>query len=188
MRAILFAVLFAGIGLLLMKLLETFIPELFSEDDEFDVSEKQDSSVIIEEDAVPDASVLNGSKLDITIDDDEPEEMQELDGADDSGSTDYESPAELVEEVEELDAAEPDESAAKEDAAPAATEGGNGELPDIGDFSDSFEAAEIAGNSEGLSSIDGGGGGSSAEILGGMHETQEIVKAVQTVLKKDQEG
>ena len=225
LRAFLFAVVFGALALAVMKLIEIFIPELLSADENDEDNEESDSSVIIEEGESAGLSGNNGSRLDITIDDEEgdassfeSEDGQEIPGAatapvkeGGSGSAQMqepaeeleeigdESPAEPAEEVEEVEELEEVESAEAADGdgngSVPAKEGGNGknqskegDLPDIGVFSDSFAAAEVAGESEGLSSIDGMGSAGGAEIMGDMHDTQEIVKAVQTVLKKDQEG
>ncbi|MDC7228593.1 MAG: hypothetical protein PQJ61_17660 [Spirochaetales bacterium] len=196
-RALIFALVFACMALLIMKLLESFIPELFNTGDD-DLDENQESSAIIEDSERDESVAANGSRLDITIEDDEAEAVEgieELGAAGDSlgDSVQYAEPsgASEPEELEEVEAAVPVEDAESEAGpVPAApdTAGDDGDMPDIGVFSDSFTPTDLAGNSEGLSSIDGMGGSGSAEILGDMHETQEIVKAVKTVLKKDQEG
>ena len=153
----------------------------------------------------------SGQNLDITIEDDDGLEpvasMDKSDDVSDFESADAEDEAEEEpEELEELGDSAVTEAApitesdsdsdVVSDAEPAkvaakttAEVKRKDELPDIGEFADSFEESAVSGESEGLSNIDGfGGSAGSAEIMGGMHETQEIVKAVKTVLKKDQEG
>ena len=184
LRALLFAGVFAGVSLLLMKMIEKYIPELLGSYDS--EQEFQDSDIIIENAESEQQENVNGSNLDITIDDDETEVLEEFEAAESADAAEPE--AAVAEEVAELESLEP-----VDDAPAAAAQNGDDtqELPDIGAYSDSFDATPgSAGlNGDGLSNIDGpGGAGSSAEILGGMHDTGEIVKAVKTVLKKDQEG
>lgn len=217
LRAFIFAVVFAGISVLMLKLIETFIPELLSSESDFD-KEDDSSVIIEESGLEDRTSEnISGKKLDITIEDEDdasfsPEgggveeletvevvENTDADGINDAAQpvsaaevpdAESDSSAELVSEVEEVESVEElekAEPAANAEAAAAPAAGNTGELPDIGDFADGFEAATGAVESNGLSSIDGTGSGQ-AEILGGMHDTDEIVKAVKTVLKKDQEG
>ncbi|MCK4540611.1 MAG: hypothetical protein KAU17_00095 [Spirochaetales bacterium] len=85
-----------------------------------------------------------------------------------------EVPAAMVEEVTEQH--------------PAVTSMGNGEavdvLPDLENFSDSFENVTSVSGGEGISHE----GVQSVNILGKAHSTDDIVQAVKTVMKKDQEG
>jgi hypothetical protein len=204
LRAFIFAIVFAGISFLIMKMIEIFIPELLVPD-----TDEDDSAAILgtTEDEDPADVVNSGNNLDITVEDE-----QEINYADDAGefgeletieadslseATVAKAPAASVEpagdieELEEVGFAE-DESPAElveelQGAESSAATGGDRNLPDIGAFSDSFEQSIGSVESDGLSNIDGTGR-SGAEILGGMHDTEEIVKAVKTVLKKDQEG
>lgn len=198
LRAFMFCALFAGISVLLFMLIDKFIPELFEAAERSD--DESGSAVIIEDDSSDDEAqaVGTGSNLDITIEDDEEIQSAEemLDESDGYQTVKTESDDDTIEEmetVEELDEAESEESAAEGKKKAEEPSGRNGKdnssgLPDIGEYSDSFEALESAGVSEGLSSIDSSDGPASADILGSSHDTQEIVKAVKTVLKKDQEG
>ena len=205
MRAVIFAVLFGVLGFIILFITDRFVPEFFvaGSEDEMDYDSALDPA---DETLNQSEAAERGTKLDITVED---EEFGELENADESGSADegFVSGPESeggesgevaeaaengeTEEAEELEeVSDAGESEGGEQEANTAEEEGKdrkSELPDIGGFSNSFENTEnVSGNSDGLSSIDGGTGG--AEIMGGMHETQEIVRAVQTVLKKDQEG
>ncbi len=184
LRALLFSVLFAGISILVMKLVESFIPELL-------ISPSSDEDIVdIEAEDLDDsaeAAKISGSNLDITIEDEmdsNTAEVEELETEELLETVDDDSELEdaaVAETVNTLDSEHTDDDSAEN--------GKENVLPDVGVFSDSFSEANDGGNNEGLSNIDGFGEASGgAEILGGMHETSEIVKAVKTVLKKDQEG
>ena len=209
LRALLFAALFGGIGFAVTRLSTHFIPELFSgapenfdASDELSIEEEDDDESAQEE-------AISGKKLGITVED-EPEEnsggienAEELEPAKKSASQ-----AEEVEDVEDAEELEPAEKSALqaedveelEDAseeplsdekvsAENNDEATKGSLPDIGEFADSFEQSGNDGSevSSGLSSIDGAGE-RGVEVMDGMHDTQEITRAVQTILKRDQEG
>lgn len=186
LRALLFAVLFDGISLLIMFLIDTFIPELVTMDLASD-----DSEIPEAEENLSEGTSLNGGKLDILIEDEDDESTaNSMDIAGDMEEVEEAEAAEEAEEVEELteagtvDISPKPESVKTENLSDSESE----DMPDIGTFADGFEPADSGGSSEGLSSIDGMGSSQSVEILGDMHDTQELVKAVQTVLKKDQEG
>ncbi len=210
-RAFLFAAGFAAVSLGIMKIVEKFIPELLDETSD-DSSENSETSVII--DGEDNSESISGKNLDITIED-ENEGRKDKDAifdefdASESGQVkkgQYKDSDE-AEDVEELDDAEAldDEDNSDEpvviQSAPAAKNGRNGtgqgkksgngkagDLPDISVFSDSFVQEEAEEAEDGLNSIDGLGEAGGAEILGSRHDTQEMAKAVQTILKKDQEG
>lgn len=101
---------------------------------------------------------------------------QKLGAASSAGSSEPED--EAVEEVEEV------EYSASEKTTPP---GGNssssrGGIPDIGQFEATFTGGEEDSLGPKKSNP------VSAEILGGVHDTEEMAKAVHTILQKDQEG
>ncbi len=196
LRALIFAVLFALAAILIIKLIEAFVPELLNDEDAQE-SFNEGNFDTDSDDAV------KGSNLDVTIEDeieDEDGRIEAVEELDEDGivSSEY--------DIQSLESAKNDNSGSEEDGPvgektedPEDTEEADEseesdetetpeELPDIESFSDGFDTS--GANTEGLSNIDGSSYGNvkSAEVMGGMHETGEIVKAVQTVLKKDQEG
>ena len=201
LRAVVSAVFAAGISLGIMKLIEIFIPELLAA--EAPADEDAEAEELPAEDATEN---ISGKNLDITVEDaeelsyaGEPAGLEELEASGEGGGSAAEPAAEAAPDasgagqIEELEAL-PEEGAENGAAEPQAemmpvakASSGGADLPDIGEFSDSFEQPEAV-QAEGMSDIDEVGGPGGAEIFGDMHNTQEIVKAVQTVLKKDQEG
>jgi len=201
LRAFIFALFFAGISLLILKLIDGYIPELLNAESSND---EEDSAAVIEGIAQNEgeAEHVSGKKLDITVEDEEEisysaepgsaQELEALEAAEDisEGEKPERSDADVIEEVEEVEEVEELEEAVEAEAADSAKSSkasAGGALPDIATYSDSFEQQLGATDSDVLSSIDGTGK-DGAEILGGMHNTDELVKAVKTVLKKDQEG
>ncbi|MBI9105152.1 MAG: hypothetical protein JEZ04_00315 [Spirochaetales bacterium] len=197
LRALLFAALFAGISLLVLGLIDRFIPELLSSD--MDDEELQESVISGDGSGQKSGPARqdNGKNLDITVDDDDElsftpesggyEELESLEAAESSSDTSEDASDTLpaqAESAETADEAE-DVEVLEEEEVSAVDEDRN--LPDIGEFADGFEQSAGAGDDDGLSSIDGSGR-DGADIFGSRHETQDLVKAVQTVLKKDQEG
>ncbi len=194
-RAFLFALVFGGIGFLVIKIADIFLPELFRLDDETDDEEQDEDTEETDEESDSESAV------DITVEDnDNPDYIYSPDSGEAEASLEPEEQtgedagddvAEL-EDAEDGDAVASKEAAPSKDAVPAAEVSGSGKgkssLPDIETFSDAFEqVTETETGDNGLSSIDGTGSGQ-AEILGSLHDTDEMVKAVKSVLKKDQEG
>ncbi len=194
-RAFLFALVFGGIGFLVIKIADIFLPELFRLDDETDNEEQDEDAEESDEEAGSESAV------DITVEDeDNPDYVYSPDSGEAEASLEPEDQTgeDADDDVAELeDAGDDDAEASAESkpakaAAPAAelsgSEKGKSTLPDIETFSDAFEqVTETETGDNGLSSIDGTGSGQ-AEILGSLHDTDEMVKAVKSVLKKDQEG
>lgn len=96
-------------------------------------------------------------------------------GSDSGNSSLSAEPADEAEEPEELEEVV---------QAPMDSASAKGVIPDIAPFAEQF-----TGSSQ-VESIDGGGGKApvSAEVLGSMHDTEEMARAVHTILQKDQEG
>lgn len=205
LRALLFGVLFAGISIVVFMLISKFIPELL-ETSSIDEEQEPESAAEVEEEisSAEEGVPINGTNLDITIegedDIEEPEEITREAEADEhqsehqpeaAAATDSVEEAETVEEIEEVGEAE-DVEEAETIEDPAGKESGADEkssaLPDIGKYADGFDQAESDLISDGLSNLDGGDAAMSTDILGSSHDTQELAQAVQTVLKKDQEG
>jgi len=208
LRAVLGAVIFAILTGGMYIVLERMIPELFESDMESTGEEDtEDASttggnvdITLGEDAKP----LAGAA--------ENREQPPADFAAEAGADDEEGGEDFVEELAEEDsrtpaAAGPSGIAAsggdgstggEEDDAPAAPASedteeapGAGEvdsLPDLEDFADSFEG--VAASQEEGSSGGGLGGASSTgvDVMGDHHDSETVVKAVRTFMKKDQEG
>ena len=123
LRAFIFAVVFGGISIVLLLLIDNFIPELLSSENDEEESENSDSSVIIEEDVEPEKPV-SGRNFDITIEDDtdEPDEAAAVAAAEaeelEEISEDGISPGRRCDEPAELEAV--DESPAADSASDSA--------------------------------------------------------------------
>ena len=169
-RALLSGILFAAFIAGAQILVKQFLPDLgaaVSDDETEDAVEASDTEtggkvniVLDDSDDVPFAA--GGLQRENADDDSLSEEVEELSGEDNSGE---------FESVEELTPADDDA------------------VPDIGVFENTFQAVP-----QGLDSIDDGGRSensvknSSFDVLGGSHNASEAAKAIQTILKKEQEG
>jgi hypothetical protein len=115
----------------------------------------------------------------------EEEEVEDFDSGDEfvpqelgtSGSTDSSEPEDGAHERSETPAA-----AVETNSAPVNKPSSRGGIPDIGQFEATFTDGEVDSLGEKKSNP------ISAEILGGVHDTEEMAKAVHTILQKDQEG
>ncbi len=171
-RAIIGAILFAGIGYGISILLRKFLPELFETyaatalvSDE-NLSQKQEQPV-------------NGKpQIDISIGSDKEEfavEMEPVDNPDLDSETGAEAKSALVDEISESTSEE--DEAAEGNHIPANID----VLPDMGVFSNSFNSAEDLDSS-------GTSGTVTLDIMGEEQDPELVAKALRTMVKKDQEG
>ncbi|MDC7126684.1 MAG: hypothetical protein PQJ46_14025 [Spirochaetales bacterium] len=196
-RALIFSVLFSGISLLIMFLIDKYLPELITSDseDEYDVNIEDNEASTAKNTDVE----MKGQNLDVTIEDDAGDapyfNENAAEDSDDSGPLQDEDNIEEMQDGSVETKASPstseqpdnfieDESSEELSSEELSTE----ELPDIGALGDSFNGMGSEQEDSAVGSMSGVGKTGGAEIMGGMHSTDEIAKAVQTVLKKDQEG
>jgi len=176
-RAIFGTVIFAALGFGISLLLRRFLPELFEInaktvlEAEVNSSQKQNES-----DELPDITgeVEGNSHIDISIGNEKEDfavEMvqSETPGLEKSGES------ELVDEIEE--------SETKLDVGQETNNipSNIDVLPDMGEFSNSFNGLDNIGSS-------GGAGAATLDIMGEEHDPELVAKALRTMVKKDQEG
>ena len=190
-----------GFGLLsygLLMVLHRFVPEIF---DQTGGPAAEDEEIEVEQGS----EARPGAKLDIVVDNDEPDFSQTAayDGGQGEGESEDDT---FIEEVAEEDSHGEDASGSEGavSAAGASTEkepsiteefqelSDVDTLPDLDNFSDAFEGvAASQDEGGGYSSSTGGSMGSrdeSVDILGEEHDPATIAKAVRTIIGKDQEG
>ncbi len=191
LRAFLFGIIFGGAGLGIKSLLRRFLPELFGQTEEtdfadghsvdtpeesFEASETDDRAVdIVVESDESEASDLytaygKFSDGDDEADDTEVESVMDTEGGDESTNQGYNDTVEDG-DVEELEAMD---------------EIGNGALPDLDSFSDSFQS--VADSQELADSHGSESRRQEYDVLGSQQDTETMAKAVRTFMKKDQEG
>lgn len=188
----------AGLSLLLKR----FIPEIFEaqegEDEEFAVSSSESEGET--------AQAQQGSNLNIVLDGDEygypgQEEAGEAISAESPG---YDEDEEFVEKVEESSGALSAEGQGEEYQSQPAGQYGDSAvseyeefedlsdvdtLPDLDEFSDSFESVAAAQDSEEQTYGTGGySSDESVDIMGNQEDPATVAKAVRTIIRKDQEG
>ncbi len=215
LRAVIGAVVFAGIGYASYIVISAKLPELLSggaatsspaQADGYgqnvDIVVDDDGEEDTEEDELPAADEAHAAESersagveqaadtgapDSRSDEDEPGDLEEVaeDGESAAAGDD-----ELVEEVEEVAAAPPgsvdaDSAASARNESEDVDENSVDALPDIGGFAGDFE-------SEGAEVVeeddrDGGSGGSSRARSHGIEQDPEVIaKALQTVIKRDE--
>ncbi len=171
-RAIIGAILFAGIGYGISILLRKFLPELFETHAETDLVSDENLS---QKQELP----VNGKpQIDISIGSDKEEfavEMAPVDSPDLDSESGAEDKSALVDEITES-TSEVDE-AAEDNHIPSNID----VLPDMGVFSNSFNSAEDLDSS-------GTSGPVTLDIMGEEQDPELVAKALRTMVKKDQEG
>ena len=186
-------------------LLKRFVPEIF----DMQEGEEEDFTVSSSDSESEDTQTQQGSNLNIVLDSDEYSYAGNEAAAapDDTGSSEsadsYGEDEEFVEEVEEIsgeEAGPETEPGGSEPSRPqsAAQPGGYEEfeelsdvdtLPDLEDFSDSFESVAAVQDSESDSYSAGGySSDESVDIMGDQQDPATVAKAVRTIISKDQEG
>ncbi|MDZ7795132.1 MAG: hypothetical protein U5P10_16020 [Spirochaetia bacterium] len=199
----------AGVSLLLMR----FVPELFEQQE----SEEDGFTAATSEAGEKEAPAQQGNNLNIVLDGDEYSygDTAEATAENEVESGDFvEDEEQFVEEVSESEdqsalgrqtetgtahraqvSSDPESSSAEKPAAASADyqEFENladvDTLPDLDEFSDSFESVAAAQDSENESN--GGGGYSSTDsvdIMGDEQDPATVAKAVRTIIGRDQEG
>jgi hypothetical protein len=206
LRGVISAALFGGIGLGLNVLIGKFLPGLTGDETGGEQAEEDETGgvdIVIEEE-VP-RTVAEAAAL--SADDDSDESIEEgasfVEEVEEVSSDEISSSAAVLrngngEEAEETDEAdEPEEVEELEEVdengagtAAAEVDGEVDSLPDIGDFSGSFSTGgEYDGEDGGgntLQSMDySSGGNAPIEILGQEESPENVVKAVQTMLKRE---
>ncbi len=164
-RAVLAALVFAALGLGVSLVISRYLPEL--------------------EEAAGEESAEHG--VDIVIDDDDAEASEDTTGSEDEGRPSDEDDG-IVDELEEsstpleqsegLDSSEPD-NAAKSDVIEDVDDDTMDRLPDLGGFSSAFEGDDGAVQ---VDSTDSG-----HESDGGGEDPKVLARALQTMLKRDEE-
>ena len=190
-RAVLSGLLFAGFSAGAGILVKKFLPEIFEDQEEEREESETGGHVDIVLDENDDSADMEGdesaglSDASDSMDEGGSKTASQTAGAEESfeavetASSDPDA-AEEIEEVEELEPA---------GAGNSAGGNGNSDIPDIGEFENKFAAAgsdveDLENADSGSSSLSGG----SFEVLGGSHDPMEAAKAIQTILKKEQEG
>ncbi len=177
LRALLGGILFGVLAMIVSVLVSKFLPELY---DLHSDSLGDESLVQAEESSLPEIVETpdsGGSQIDISIGDIDEEPSVEIkdstvkiDSEDDSS----EKPS-LVEEVEETAS---DDSSSVVQVSP-----GLDVLPDMGVFSNSF-----VGDIDDSAGSTGKAGSPTLDIMGVEQDPELVVRAVRTMVKKDQEG
>ncbi len=181
-RAFTGAVVFGIMGFGFSILLRKYLPELFelSSNSSAEISDdlsrvKNDSGVISESDD----SSMGNKVIDISIDDETEKTLLNADSVENSDKLDDESNDkgdELIDEIVETgNADESDLNSKVPDNIDV--------LPDMGAFSNSFENTEDAD-----SNGSGGTGAATVDIMGEEQAPELVARAIQTMVKKDQEG
>jgi hypothetical protein len=209
LRAVIGAIVFAGIGYGSYIVISARLPELLSGGAATSSTAQADGygqnvDIVVdddgEEDELPAAEEPDAAESDRAAgaeqtaeagtsqahgDEDEPGDLEEV-------AEDVESPAgggdELVEEVEEVAAAPADSTASAKSESEDVDENSVDALPDIGGFAGDFESegAEGAEVVEEDDSNGGFGGSSRAQSHGIEQDPEVIAKALQTVIKRDE--
>ena len=201
LRAVVGAIVFAGIGYGSYIVISARLPELLSGGAATSSTAQADGygqnvDIVVdddgEEDELPAAEEPDAAEGDRSAgtsqahgDEDEPGDLEEV-------AEDVESPAgggdELVEEVEEVAAAPTDSAASAKSTSEDVDENSVDALPDIGGFAGDFES-EGAEGAEVVEEDDSNGdfGGSSRAQSHGIEQDPEVIaKALQTVIKRDE--
>jgi len=167
-RAIIGAVLFAGIGYGISILLRKFLPELFEAQIESDLVSEENLSQKQED------SVEEKPQIDISIGSDKEDFAMEMEAVDNSGlETNVDSA--LVDEITES------KSDVDEVAEDIPIPSNIDVLPDMALFSNSFNGTEDIDSS-------GSTGAVTLDIMGEEQDPELVAKALRTMVKKDQEG
>ncbi|MDA3941806.1 MAG: hypothetical protein PF693_21265 [Spirochaetia bacterium] len=173
-RAFMGAIVFGLMGFGFSVLLRRYLPELF----EFRSSSSRlenDSEIVLESDD----SSIGQSTIDISIDDETENTLLNSDSEEKGAQIDEESKKtgdDLIDEI--VETGKPDESDLNNGVP-----GNIDVLPDMGVFSNSFENTDDAGDNG-----SGGTGTVSVDIMGEEQSPELVARAVQTMVKKDQEG
>ena len=176
LRALIGGIVFGFLALGISVLIRRFLPEIFEL--------QQDSVVITDEvhsgeSSLPEiAAASGGSQVDISIGENEEENVQRVSSSEEAGVLEEQSAegTALVEEIEETGGSD---SSSEQSHVPP----GLDILPDMGVFSNSF----VGDVKEGSGSA-GKAGSPTLDIMGEEQDPELVVRAVRTMVKKDQEG
>lgn len=170
-RALSGAVIFAAIGFGSSILLRRYLPELYELQEDHSIEIKDgplEAESLHSDSGNSDSLSAVGAKIDISIDDEAPALAVEVKKeSDDDSTVKMEKENDLVDEI-----SEDDKISSNIDV-----------LPDMGVFSNSFE-----GNVDDI--VDGASktGAVTLDIMGEEQDPELVVRAVRTMVKKDQEG
>jgi hypothetical protein len=185
-RGLLFGVAFGAGGFGIRMILERFLPEFFEGADSGD---QESSSDYEEEPVTATTSDEENPAVDIVVESDDEEtaslyrenqdegdagEFEELEADSLSDTVTDDSNDDIVEESEEAEEVEELEEVS------------NGKLPDLDSFSDAFES--VALDREGQTASGSESKHMEVDLMGTQHDPSEVVKAIRTFMKKDQEG
>jgi len=180
-RALSGAIIFAAMAFGVAILLRRYLPELFELQVETTTAIEDDLSEVQDKQSIPghsDSLSVSKPRIDISIDDGDGSFAVEMKPENDTGSTgSLDERNDLVDEISESEDAV---SSTENDQVPANID----VLPDMGVFSNSFEG-------ELDDEVDRTGSKAGAVVLDIMGEEQDpelVVRAVRTMVKKDQEG
>jgi len=167
-RAIIGAVLFAGIGYGISILLRKFLPELFEVQIESDLVSEENLSQKQED------PVEEKPQIDISIGSDKEDFAMEMTAVDNSGLETNDDSA-LVDEIKE---SKSDVDEVPEDSLiPSNID----VLPDMAEFSNSFNSTEDIDGSDSTGAV-------TLDIMGEEQDPELVARALRTMVKKDQEG
>ena len=170
-RALSGAVVFGALGFGVSLLLRKYLTELYEiqEDHSIEIKDDQPETGVLHIDSVDSDNLsVAGAKIDISIDDGVEVPAVEVSTGNDTGSKDgIKEENNLVDEISE------------DGQIPANID----TLPDMGVFSNSFE-----GNMDDIVDGASNAGAVTLDIMGEEQDPELVVRAVRTMVKKDQEG
>ncbi len=170
-RALSGAVVFGALGFSVSLLLRKYLPELYEiqEDHSIEIKDDQPETGVLHIDSADSDNLsVAGTKIDISIDDGVEVPAVGVSTGNDTGSkVGVEEENNLVDEISE------------DDQIPANID----TLPDMGVFSNSFE-----GNMDDIVDGASNAGAVTLDIMGEEQDPELVVRAVRTMVKKDQEG
>ncbi|WP_394706921.1 hypothetical protein [Marispirochaeta sp.] len=177
LRALLSAMIFAGIGMGISLIGKTLFPELV-------LDENNTTDQDTDGDGEPEKA--SGGTVDITLEDDEEDNNTVTPQ---SGGGLFSEDDEFVEEIQSSSSTEPEavvsgEENGESDEALDSFESVDG-LPSLDAFSDSFESSWDTDSSGGSAAS---GQEADIDIMGETQNPGEVAKAVKTMMKRDQEG
>jgi hypothetical protein len=179
-RAFSGAIIFAAMAFGATILQRRYLPELYELQADIMSEIEGDSSEVHVKQSIPghsDSLSVSKPRIDISIDDEDESFTVEMKPENDTGSTgSFEKRNDLVDEISESDDTV---SSTENEQVPANID----VLPDMGVFSNSFE-----GELDEYVDAAGKAGAVTLDIMGEEQDPELVVRAVRTMVKKDQEG
>ncbi len=178
LRALTGGIVFGILALGISVLMRRFLPELYEIQQDSELTAEEVHAAGSSVPGIVESADTSGVQVDISIGDVETESAEEIHGTPDNSVLEGDSSGNtaLVEEVVETGNAD---SPAEQGQVPA----GLDTLPDMGVFSNSFvgDVDEMGGGT-------GKTGSPTLDIMGEEQDPELVVRAVRTMVKKDQEG